>query len=108
MKLHQALATGLPFRRKEWGMWRSPTEGFDVNDDDVTEDDWEVLEPTVTISRTQFWNSYKETLEEASPTRAYYSGGHIDDTITELAAKLGFGGQGPTTGDAGASRGDQK
>jgi hypothetical protein len=71
MKLHQVLEQGLPIRRKgnhswvlldQWcpGDW----EALHFSLEDVLADDWEVQEPKVTITRSQFWDAVAEVLKE--------------------------------------------
>jgi hypothetical protein len=70
MKLHEAIKSGRPFQRRvhvglsNCGPYASGTEwlrsfqlgefeNFDIAVDDILADDWEIQEPTVTITRTQ-------------------------------------------------------
>ncbi len=67
MSIIDAIKSGKKFRRQGDPHWMQIYEGrpriiapegpqyVDFSVDSVMADDWEVLEPTVTITRTQFW-----------------------------------------------------
>lgn len=102
MTLLEAIRSGRPIRRKGWGHWYK-RRGCEHNDiyyrDDgsfdvalnvspkiVIAEDWEIQEPTVTITRSQFWEAFESVAED-------WEGQHF--TISKnlaliLARKLGL------------------
>ncbi len=102
MRLHEAIESGRPFRRKGWNldesMWCHAAphrdggeiiqfiEGrpeFHAFRADLVADDWEIQEPTVTITRTQFYDAFQAGLATAE---VYTVGG----VRTAIAAALGL------------------
>ncbi len=61
MTLIEAIKSGRPFRREEDGAeygWNYPSQAYSYSTDDILADDWEIKEPTVTITRTQFLETF--------------------------------------------------
>lgn len=88
MNLIEAIKSGRPFRKKgslnEWyeyrqcgetarligiGPWPHSYQAAVIylSPDIVTGWEWEIQEPTVTISRTQFWDAYREAVNSTDP-----------------------------------------
>jgi hypothetical protein len=97
MTLQEALKSGRNFRRRAARMagdsiWLSPTYN-DFDRDDVLADDWEIEEPTVTITRSQlnaavhYAVQYQRTFQ--NPYKA------VEDILAEMLGLV----------DAGASTG---
>lgn len=66
MNLLEAIRSGRPYRRKHWnngnGQWRETPDieeywhqAYTETLGDLLADDWEIQEPLVEITRTQFW-----------------------------------------------------
>lgn len=96
MTLIEAIKSGRPFRRKNsWGEtpWRNAKDGAFIADE-LLADDWEIQEPTVTISRALLFEALGEIdvtkLTEFHPPsgNTYLSWKAIDD----FARRLGLGG----------------
>lgn len=87
MKLHEALATGLPFRRDNgpWLVPGSPT--YTAFTESLMSESWEVKQRDVTITRAQLIDAYVLTIREAgiTPTDAQY------DLVSRIAKQLGLG-----------------
>lgn len=72
MNYLDALKSSLPYRRKCWrdGRWREAIH-YDSNWkicytetlQDLIADDWEIQEPSVPLSRSQFWEAYGTALK---------------------------------------------
>ncbi len=61
--------------------------GVRFGPDDILADDWEIQEPTVTISRSQFWEAWTEARDEGS------TGWTMTCYAQQLARKLGLEGK---------------
>lgn len=89
MKLHEALATGLPFRRSVWAwdVYILPETGFFFGGDDRAAADWEVKQRDVTITRSHLIDAYARATREAGlpPSDVYYN------LISAIAKQLGLG-----------------
>ena len=106
MNLIEAIKSGRPYRRACWDLdaWR-PAIGhlrdnrshYGERLDDLLANDWEIQEPTVTITRTQFWEAYAVALKEAQECRRTLTTDGIQcwesgkDPMTLLAKRLGLG-----------------
>lgn len=64
-------------------------EAYSERLDDLLADDWEIQEPTVTITRAQFWEAVQTVLLESGGDRPY------DWTMRmgDLARRLGLEGE---------------
>lgn len=117
MNLIEAIKSEKLFRRKEWdsSMWCHVVDNADgipevqfcdgslsskaflAYVDDVTADDWEVEEPSVTITASQFWDAFSGALkwweQESRPTFTRFDTAlHSPDRFaSELALRLGLG-----------------
>lgn len=88
MRLHEALETGLEYRRTSWpesNGWISP----DADDQsaiytpkEILATDWEVREPSVTLTRQDFWNAY------AKATKAEGYRDHAQHTVDRMCDEL--------------------
>lgn len=109
MNLIDAIKSGRPFRRPGWA-WVCRPEGTNkfvfVEDEshadlghpmDILADDWEILEPTVTITASQLADALASTMKwwESEQMRTFTK---FDNYITsparfgeELACRLGLG-----------------
>jgi hypothetical protein len=95
VNLHDAIKSGKPYRRKGWKHWRQAFDGaflqrnwmlpYTETVQDVTADDWETLEPTVTITRTQLGDAVLGWMRECAPALSF----------DKLASKLGLGDHEP-------------
>lgn len=114
MNLPEVLKSGKLFKRKGWLEWclvmRSP-DGYNIHwatgasatmrlgrlsVDDITAVDWEVQEPTVTITREQFYEAYEWAKDDFLAMAQsfghlvmYPSGAHWD-IVPRIARKLGL------------------
>lgn len=111
MNLIDAIKSGRPFRRNNLMSWVFVKDGLlfynrasdgalceqPLTVECLTSDDWEIQEPTVTITRTQFWGAFGATLKwwqvESRPKFTMF-----DQTLQfpgrfgeEMARKLGLG-----------------
>lgn len=108
MNLIDALKSGRPFRRRERSWWVSKhtrTEAIsclkcngewfteeryfadvEVGKADILADDWEIQEPTVTITRTQFWEAMNTDLAFPPGTSMLFL-----ERAKIAASKLGLG-----------------
>lgn len=105
MNLIEAAKSGRPYRRKGWtdAAWRPAVDpakdAFNTLVEqirDALSDDWEVQEPTVTITRAMFQEAYKWALEEFRRQTLtggclvmYPSGAHWD-IVPLMAKRLGL------------------
>ncbi len=115
MNLTEAIKSGRHFRRVRWHKqmpwclspigknhaggylpaYENGCDNISLDWDDLLADDWELKEPTVTITRTQFWEaiswSQKESLKylrRLSSDICAYDDGHSPHI--ELARRLGL------------------
>lgn len=86
MNLIDAIKSGRPYRRPGWSMWRlslhkmNRVENYGERLEDLLADDWEIEEPTVTITWSQFWKAVETT------ERLFWP----DPAAKELARHLGL------------------
>ncbi len=59
--------------------------GATVGLDDLLADDWEIQEPTVAITRAQFWEAFDDALLKATAVTM-----DVKDLHSEIARKLGL------------------
>lgn len=91
MNLIDAIKSGRPFRRQLWGnvgeekTWIHNAQHTLYGTNDVLADDWETLEPKVTITRSQFWEAVADTYK-AFPGESIIRREHAE----LLARKLGL------------------
>lgn len=108
MRLHEAIDSGRPFTRLSWGptrrWWRragprvTPVDELDcdatshLNVDDICADDWEVQEPTVTITRAQLADAILAYVAAESDARSFFVsvGGPCPDPVQFIADRLGL------------------
>jgi hypothetical protein len=64
MKLHQALATGKPIKRKKWEYWITPMSAGTITTEALFADDWEVKEEP----RVVYMNEYQRAKDPAFGT----------------------------------------
>jgi len=88
VKLHEALATGLPFKRKADKEFRTVTnKRADVfSHEDVMAEDWQVDEPSVKVTRSSYWDAVSKIVAEGLLRGDSY------EYSTELAKALGIEG----------------
>jgi hypothetical protein len=84
MNIIEAVKSGKRFRRKIW-----VSEGYSFYDDydklqasDIAAEDWEIEEPIVTVTYSQFWTTYRNI--RFDPKKSEY------DIVAELADRLGL------------------
>lgn len=100
MNLLEAIKSGRPFRRKNWDLWTQVhgncvtqpglTEGLrqaHMCYEDILADDWEIQEPTVTITRAQFL----EAVESVLGSFNLFGDAIADCAMRTLAHSLGLG-----------------
>lgn len=63
--------------------------GMQIEIQDLLANDWEILEPSVTITRTQFWEAVRILANRGELLSPQLMFGHV--LIKELADKLGLG-----------------
>lgn len=80
MNLIDAIKSGKPFRRPDQPWYGGMPNSFRVVD--ILADDWEIQEPTVTITASQFWEAIEATWGKCDDDRQ--SGFH------RLARRLGL------------------
>lgn len=61
---------------------------IDLSLEDFLADDWEIQEPTVTITRTMFWDAVAAIMKESGKTSLFAL--PIGSELTELAYRLGL------------------
>lgn len=101
MNLIEAIKSGKPYRRKYWsngnGQWR-PAVDFMTHWNhnhvgetlgDFVADDWETLDPSVTITRAQFWEAAPQFI--AADHRSLWRADTLNGMLAEMARKLGLG-----------------
>ncbi len=93
MNLIEAVKSGLPFRRcdREWMTPKSWSKAFIR--EDVLADDWEIQEPAIPITRTQFWQAAKQALIDVGADRSRLLGvadAMSDKSLGYLARHLGL------------------
>lgn len=97
MNLIDALKSGRPFRRQEWVGWVDLKEERLFSAYEIVADDWEIQEPTVTITEAKLVDAVKTTaswLELYQPAQKTKAIG--DPNVTwlsfaqELAKELGL------------------
>ena len=110
MTLIEAIKSGRPFRRKSvlscWygvvgdvvkyqpGMSDAYVANLKV--EDILADDWEIQEPTVTISASQFWEAcqYATAIEDYEIVEdVHQRRRRIETRWQEVARRLGIGGE---------------
>lgn len=90
MNFVDVVKSGRPFRRPFWQSWSTPGGGAQLFfGDDILADDWEVQEPEVTVTRTQFWEAANEVLP---PIPGNDWNCAIQDNFKRLARYLGLEG----------------
>lgn len=91
MNIMQAIKSGKRFRRPTWGIYYSEShEGFlELTPEDLLADDWEVVNPAVTITSEAFDNAVRKV-----EVKLYRLSGltpvPIDDFLKELKKELGL------------------
>lgn len=86
MNLIEAVKSGRPFRRVAWLKtdYRNPDSwSQSFLKQDILADDWEIQEPTVTITRSQFWEAVNAEWTERSMAN--------DHCVRAIARALGLG-----------------
>jgi hypothetical protein len=92
MRLTEAAATGRPYKRKSDTSWRQPHHNHTFAPGDLVADDWVVEETPVSITPSQFWEAYRETLLLEEETRTLWDDpGYVSSRFgPNLAKKLGL------------------
>jgi hypothetical protein len=106
MTLIEAAKSGRPFKHKSWSGWYLTldldNECFRMSDGKaygsmapsyILSNDWEIQEPEVRITRTQFWEAYNAGLcaaEQKFHVGAPYIYTQADFIASELARRLGL------------------
>lgn len=99
MNLIEAIKSGKPFRCKTWSnrdYWLGPSrlgpsmtvisQLRATTDEELAGDDWEIQEPTVTITRTQLQDAYNDARNSVGDCSNFGA-----STFIVMAKKLGLG-----------------
>ena len=78
MNIIEAIKSGKRFKRKNGTAWLFNNEVYSYSRDCILADDWEVEEPTIRITRTEYYNAYKTAECEAKE-----SGFHHADVLAK-------------------------
>lgn len=99
MNIIEAIKSGRPYRRSCWDtdVWRpamcllsNTKTAYCERFDDLIADDWEVEEPAVRVTLSQFYAAVADVMKEAELHSYTFGGHHFDRTPQALAKKLGF------------------
>lgn len=96
MNIIEAIKSGRPFRRILWTKiggektWIKNSSATLFETDDVLANDWEVMEPTVTITKSQFWDAYSDVIKN-DPALTHIKGYSEASLIDALIRRLGLG-----------------
>lgn len=96
MNLIEAIKSGRPHKRPGISGWIHSSEAYNAKD--IVADDWEIFEPSVKITRTQFWEAARAcVLFEVKRREPHFRGSSsdlesrvMDGCLNELAQRLGL------------------
>lgn len=81
MSIVDAISSGKRIKRKHWTQYCENQETW-FRREDILANDWEVEEPSVTVTYSQFWTAYRNI--RFDPKKSEY------DIVAELADHLGL------------------
>jgi hypothetical protein len=81
MSIVDAISSGRRIKRKHWTQYHL-AGALTFTTSDILADDWQVEEPSVTVTYSQFWTAYRSI--RFDPKKSEY------DIVAELADHLGL------------------
>lgn len=102
MNIIEAIKSGKPFRRQGHAHWMQTSGDYvrvhepdgpsmvEFDRRDLLADDWEISEPTVTITAKKFWDAWAKVLKQEDARRALLMGPLVIDLMAILAKELGL------------------
>lgn len=68
MNLIEAIKSGKRFRRGDESAWTFQMEDYHLSHEDILADDWEIEEPTISVTRSQVTAAWKNQNGKMAPT----------------------------------------